>query len=288
MPETIGNPLSWTARLLSRSSSHLAASARELGGDADLKPQVQTLEMRDIRDALAAGWEDFKTSRSDVMFIVLVYPVIGLVLFGLGLRLSMIPLLFPLIAGFAILGPIAAVGLYEISRRLEKGHKPRWSDAFGVIESPGFGAILVLGLYLAALFLVWMLVAAQIYGATLGNAPPESLSSFIAEVTGTGAGWTMVVIGCAVGFVFALAALAISVVSFPMLLDRHVGVPVAVATSVQVLRQNPRVVLAWGAVVTAGLIVGVIPLLLGLIVTLPLLGHATWHFYRRAVRFTKV
>lgn len=285
MPETIGNPLSWTARLLGRSGAHIAASARELGSEQSrVAPEVQSLDAEDIRAALAAGWEDFKAARSDVMFIVLVYPVVGLVLFGLGLRLSLIPLLFPLIAGFAILGPVAAVGLYEISRRREKGGQPRWSDALKVLESPSFGAILVLGFYLAALFLAWMLTAAEIYGALLGEAPPASLSAFLTQVFTTGAGWAMIVIGCGVGFVFALAALATSVVSFPLLLDRHVGVPVAVATSIAVFRKNPQVVLTWGLIVTVGLVLGALPMLLGMIVTLPVLGHATWHLYRRAVK----
>jgi uncharacterized membrane protein len=285
MPETIGNPLSWTARILGRSGSHIAASARELGArETQADPKVQTLTTDDIRAALRAGWQDFTAARSDVMFIVLVYPVIGLVLFGLGLRLSLIPLLFPLIAGFAILGPVAAVGLYEISRRRETGAAPQWSDAFKVLQSPSFGAVLVMGFYLAALFVVWMLVAATIYAAFLGDMPPASLGTFLSTVLTTPAGWGMIVIGCAVGFVFALAALAISVVSFPLLLDRHVGVPKAIATSVEVLRRNPRVVLTWGVIVTLGMILGALPLLLGMIITLPVLGHATWHLYRRAIK----
>ncbi|MDU8909896.1 DUF2189 domain-containing protein [Aestuariicoccus sp. MJ-SS9] len=285
MARTIGNPLSWTARILGKSGSHLAASARELGGDETARPpQVQTLSTDDIRAALRAGWQDFMASRSDVMFIVLIYPVVGLLLFGIGLRMEMLPLLFPLISGFALLGPVAAIGLYEISRRREAGESARWLDALRVVESPSFGAVLVLGLYLTALFVVWMLAAAEIYGATLGTAPPDSVSTFMRQVLGTGAGWAMIVIGCGVGAVFALVALAISVVSFPLLLDRHVGLPVAIATSIEVTRKNPRVVLGWGAVVVAGLVIGALPMLLGLIITLPVLGHATWHFYRRAVK----
>ena len=147
MTETIGNPLSWTARVLGRSGTHIAASVRELGlHEAAAPPRVRSLTMDDIRIALAAGWEDFTASRSDVMFIVLIYPVIGLVLFGIGLQMEMLPLLFPLISGFALLGPVAAVGLYEISRRREMGEEPRWLDALRVVESPSFGAVLVMGL----------------------------------------------------------------------------------------------------------------------------------------------
>ena len=284
MSRTIGNPLSWTAQALSRSGNHIAASARVLGPDgAVTKPRVRTLQASDIRAALASGWDDFTASRSDVMFIVLMYPVIGLVLVGMGFQMSMLPLLFPLLAGFALLGPVAAVGLYEISRRRERGIEPRWFDAIGVIESPSFGAVLVMAFYLTALFVVWMLVAAGIHKLTLGELMPASVSGFADQVLSTPAGWAMIVLGCGVGFVFAVFALAISVVSFPLLLDRHVGVPTAIATSVEVTRRNPRVVLTWGAIIAAGLALGAVPLLLGLIVVLPVLGHATWHFYRRAV-----
>ncbi len=137
--------------------------------------------------------------------------------------------------------------------------------------------------YLTALFVVWMLVAAGIHKLTLGNSVPVNVSGFADQVLATPAGWAMIVLGCGVGFVFAVFALAISVISFPLLLDRHVGVPTAIATSVEVTRRNPRVVLTWGAIIAAGLALGAVPLLLGLIVVLPVLGHATWHFYRRAV-----
>ncbi|WP_146586899.1 DUF2189 domain-containing protein [Puniceibacterium confluentis] len=284
MTQTIGNPLSWTARALGRSGHHLAAAARELGRDAsEPPPRVRTLSIEDIRASLAAGWDDFTASRSDVMFIVLIYPVIGLLLIGMVTQLSMLPLLFPLLAGFALLGPVAAVGLYEISRRREKGESPAWSDALRVVESPSFGAMLVMAFYLTALFVAWMLVAAAIHKLTMGEAVPASLPAFAEQVLTTPGGWAMIVLGFGAGFVFAVVALAISVVSFPLLLDRHVGVPVAIATSVEVLRRNPRVVLTWGAVLAGGLALGSLPLLLGLMIVLPVLGHASWHFYRRAV-----
>ncbi|EPX75742.1 DUF2189 domain-containing protein [Salipiger mucosus] len=241
------------------------------------------MEMEDIRTSLRKGWEDFAACRSDVMFIVLVYPVVGLVLIGMGLQMELVPLLFPLISGFAILGPLAAVGLYEMSRRREAGEAPRWGHAIGVLESPAFGAIVVMGIYLAALFLLWMLVAAEIHQFTMGNAVPSSVMAFLTEVVTTPGGQLMMVLGIAVGALFALAALAVSVVSFPLMLDRHVGAPVAVATSIKVLLANPKVVLSWGVLIAVLLALGALPLLLGLIVVLPVLGHASWHFYRRAV-----
>ncbi|MBS0125573.1 DUF2189 domain-containing protein [Thetidibacter halocola] len=284
MPKTIGNPLSFTARVLGAAGNHLAQTAQDLGGTGTAAPpQVRRITNDDLRAALAAGWDDFKACRSDVMALVLLYPIIGLVLMGMGLRMALIPLLFPLIAGFALLGPVAAVGLYEISRRREAGAEPRWTDAFGVIGQPSFGGILLLGIYLVALFLAWMLVAAEIYGLTLGPGAPASTTAFVTAALTTGAGWTMIILGCAVGGLFALAVLAVSVVSFPLLLDRPVGVPVAVATSIAVFRANPGPVLTWGAIVAGGLVLGALPMLLGLVFVLPVLGHATWHLYRRAV-----
>lgn len=284
MARTIGNPGSWLFQGLGRAGRHVGKTSARIGSEDGLTPpEVRDLTMEDIRIALRAGWVDFQACRTDVMFLVLLYPVIGLVLLGMGLQREMLPLLFPLVAGFALLGPVAAVGIYEISRRREAGEEVSWLSALGVVERPRFGAILLMGLYLAAVFVAWMAVAAWIYSVTLGPEAPASMGAFIAEALGTGAGWTMILVGCGVGFVFAAVVLAVSVVSFPLLLDRAVGLPVAVTTSLRVTRRNPGVVLAWGAVVATGLVLGSIPLLLGLVIVLPVLGHATWHLYRRAV-----
>ncbi len=284
MTQTIGNPGTWLAKALGLAGRHVADSTQRLGGDEDLAPpRTKPLTMADLRDSLEAGWKDFQACRTDVMFLVLLYPIIGLGLVALGLQMSLVPLLFPMIAGFALLGPVSAVGVYEISRRREKGEDIGWLSALKVVERPRFGAIVVMAFYLAVIFCLWLMVAAHLYGATLGPDAPASLGVFIDDVLTTGPGLTMMVLGCAIGFVFAIVVLATSVVSFPLLLDRRVGLPVAVLTSVRVTRENPKVILTWGAIVTAGLVLGSLPFLLGLVVVLPLLGHATWHLYRRAV-----
>ncbi|SDZ55280.1 Uncharacterized membrane protein [Jannaschia faecimaris] len=286
MVKTIGNPLSWGAKALGGASEHVAESAEHIGG-RDSSPitddQINTLTMDDLYDALRKGAEDLGAARGDVLFLCLIYPIIGLILVAFGLNMNLLPLLFPLLAGFALLGPIAAIGPYEISRRREEGLPYGWGDAFGLVSSPSFGAIVVLSIFLFGLFLVWMLVAAAIHAMTLGGPPPASITAFAIQIFTTGAGWAMILIGTVFGFGFALLVLATSVVSFPLLLQRDVGVPNAVATSVKVFRKNPRVILVWGLIVATGLVLGTIPALIGLIIVLPLLGHATWHLYRRAI-----
>ncbi|MFW8595460.1 DUF2189 domain-containing protein [Cribrihabitans neustonicus] len=284
MAKTIGNPLSWLLQSAGITREHLGQTVDQLGSSKVREmPVARKLDMEDILHALAAGLEDFAACRSDAIFLVLFYPLIGIALVVMTLSMNLLPLIVPMIMGFAILGPVAAVGLYEMSSRREAGFEPRWLDALAVLRSPAFGAILVLGFYLAALFIAWLVAADMIYSRTLGPEPPASIMGFVTDVITTREGWIMAITGGAVGAVFAFAALAMSLVSFPLLLDRHVGLPVAVATSLKVIRKSPLVCLTWGVIVGTALVVGAIPFLAGLIIVVPVLGHATWHLYRRAV-----
>jgi uncharacterized membrane protein len=152
-----------------------------------------------------------------------------------------------------------------------------------MIRSPSFGAIVVLGLLLLAIFLIWLAAAELIFALTLGANPPNSLYGFVRDVFTTPAGWTMTAVGVGIGFLFAVVVLAISVVSFPLLLDRDVGVRTAIATSFRAVKANPGTMAVWGMIVAGGLVIGSIPVFLGLIVVVPVLGHATWHLYRKVV-----
>jgi len=154
-----------------------------------------------------------------------------------------------------------------------------------VIRAENIGPVLVMAVYLLGVFLVWMLAAMKIYDWTLGPEPPQSLSGFVTDVLTTGPGWTMIFVGMAVGAVFAVTVLAVSLTTFPMLIDRRVGLAVAVVTSLRVMQKNPATVARWGAIVAALMLVGTVPFFLGLIVVLPVLGHATWHVYRASVRW---
>lgn len=272
----------------------LRAAAQSLGSSSDEEywpgqvrrravPVLRPIGLADLKDALVKGLHDFEANRTDVIFLCVLYPVAGLVLWGLASGYGLLPLLFPLASGFVLLGPLAALGLYEISRRRELGQSVRWVDAFRVLRSPSIGAITVLGLILVVVFLLWLLAAELIYLGTLGPTPPASIETFVRAVFTTQAGWVMIGVGVGTGLMFAVAVLAISAISFPLLLDRDLDVDAAISTSIRSLRANPGPLAAWGLIVTTGLVIGSIPCLLGLVIVLPVLGHATWHLYRALV-----
>ncbi len=253
------------------------------GTDLEAHPQVRKIEFADLKDALARGLDDFRAMPSHAVFLCLIYPIVGFLLARWVLGANVLPLLFPLAAGFALIGPLAALGLYEMSRRREQGLDVSWRHALDVFRSPSLGAIVALGLLLVAIFLVWIAVAQAIYVANFGYQPAASMPDFIHQVLTTPAGWTLIVVGNGIGFLFAVAVLTMSVVSFPMLLDRNVGAAGAILTSVRAVLANPVPMAAWGLIVAALLVIGSLPAFFGLAVVMPVLGHATWHLYRKVV-----
>jgi uncharacterized membrane protein len=259
--------------------SHIVFGA---GADTTL-PVVRRLTPSDLWQSLAAGFDDFTAMPSHAIFLCIVYPLLGLLLVGMTMGYSMLPLAFPIAAGFALIGPITAIGLYELSRRREAGLDSSASHAFDVLHSPSLGAIVVLSLMLMAIFLLWLAIAEAIYVANFGYAAPTSISAFVKSVLTTPAGWTLIVVGTGVGFLFAVVALTLGAISFPLLLDRDVGAAAALLTSIRVVAANPVTMAMWGFIVAALLVIGSIPFFLGLTIVLPVLGHATWHLYRKAV-----
>jgi len=246
-------------------------------------PTVRNIRLADLPEVLKKGAEDFWAMPTHLFFLGLIYPIVGLVLARLVFGYDVLPLLFPLVAGFALVGPLAALGLYEISRRRELGLDATWKDAFAVFRSPSLPAIAALGLLLLTIFFIWIAVANALYIAAFGYAPAASVPDFLDRIFNTPAGWTLVVLGNGIGFLFALLVLAISVVSFPLLLDHKVSPIVAILTSLRAVATNPVAMAAWGLIVAALLIVGAIPLFIGLAIVMPILGHATWHLYRKVV-----
>jgi uncharacterized membrane protein len=284
----IRNPIEWMYDQIRLAALTVGSLGRSLQGSQESQdasmPAVCRIKTADLRDVLVKGLDDFGAYRTDVIFLCLIYPLVGMALAWLTFGYEILPLLFPLASGFALVGPVAAVGLYEMSRRREQGLQITWIDAFGVTRSPAFGAILVLGLMLLAIFLLWLLAANLIYQLTLGPEPPVSIGAFVRDVFTTRAGWVMILVGVGIGFLFALLVLAISVVSFPLLLDRDVGLRTAVLTSLGAVAANPGPMAVWGLIVAGGLVIGSMPAFLGLIIVMPVLGHATWHLYRKVVQ----
>lgn len=253
------------------------------GPDTAAAPVIRTIGLPELHRALQRGWEDFKAVPSHAIILCIIYPVLGLMLARAVLGYSVLPLLFPLAAGFALLGPFAALGLYEMSRRRERGEQASAWDALEVARSPSFGAMLGLGVLLLALFVTWVATAQAIYIAAFGYAGATGFSDFTERVLTTPQGWWLIVVGCGVGFLFALVALCISVVSFPLMLDRHAGAGDAMVTSLRVVARNPVPIAAWGLIVAGLLVAGTLPFFIGLAVVIPLLGHATWHLYRATI-----
>ncbi len=246
-------------------------------------PDVRSIEIGDLYDCLRAGYEDFMAKPSHIIFLIVMYPLIGVVLAAWTSGANALPMLFPLASGFALLGPFAAIGLYEISRRREAGMDTSWRHALELRHSPALPSIAAVGAMLFAVFIAWLLTAQALYSAIFGPEPPASFGNFLSQLFSTSEGWTLILAGNAIGFVFAVVVLSTTVVAFPLLVDRDVGAWAAIHTSARAVMANPLQMLAWGFIVALLLALGSLPLFAGLIVVIPVLGHATWHLYRKVV-----
>ena len=247
------------------------------------RPTIRKIGVSDLKEVLVKGFQDFDAKPTHFVLLFIIYPIVGIILINLTAGYEILPLIFPIIAGFALIGPLAAVGLYEISRRREQGLDFSIKYAFQVHQSPGFKAIIVLSIVMMVIYFAWLAAALLIFNLTFG-ATPTSFLGFAREVLSTPAGWALIVVGTGAGFVFAVVVLAVSVVSFPMLLDQDVSAATAIGTSVRAVTANPVTMAIWGFIVSGGLILGSIPFFFGLAVVMPVLGHATWHLYRKVVQ----
>lgn len=244
---------------------------------------VSTIDNDAIRDSLRQGWRDFMARPTAAIFLIGVYPLIGLVLYKFTFDQSLFPLLFPVASGFALVGPLAAAGLYQISKRREHGGEVDGPTSYAILDRGRLGPTLVVGLLLLGIYAIWIGAAHTIYTTIFGDYVPPDIGTFLARMVTTPQGWLLMAVGCGFGLVFALVALAVGAISLPAIIDRGIGAGPAIGLSVKAFTSNPRTMLTWGAVVAAGLIVGSIPAFLGLMVVLPVFGHATWHLYRHLV-----
>lgn len=256
--------------------NHLTADVAEAG--------IRRIGTADLQQALRQGWDDFRAIPTQLVFLCVLYPLVGLVAARAMSGGDLLPLLWPIIAGLSLVGPVAAVGLYEISRRREAGEDVSWLTAFAVLRHPNLPQIAMLGILLMAIFVAWVAVAQLIWNATLGRLPPMELSAMVHAAFTTPEGQRLLLYGNGVGFVFALIVLVLTVISVPMLIDRPgVGIGSAINASIQACLANPAPMAIWGALVAVLLLLGSIPAFIGLAVVMPVLGHATWHLYKRVV-----
>lgn len=245
-------------------------------------PEILTVETSDLAHALRRGWQDFRAAPLYGLFFAAVYVAGGWLILWAMTAQGQIWWTLPASAGFPILGPFIACGLYEVSRRLERGEALDWPGVLQVILRQKDRQIPAIAAVIVVYFLFWNFLAHMIFALFLGTATMTNVSSSIAIFL-TPAGLAFLAVGTAVGAVFAGMLYALTVVALPMLLDREVDFMTAMLTSFDLVRHSPVTMLGWGAFIGAALFVGMLPGFLGLFVVLPVLGHATWHLYRRVI-----
>jgi uncharacterized membrane protein len=249
---------------------------------APVPPEVNEVDVSDLRASLALGWQDLR--RAPVMGLAFsaVYVFGGWLIVWAMTASGQVWWTLPASAGFPILGPFIACGYYEISRRLETGEPLTTKAVFGVIFRQKDRQIPAMAAVIVVYFLFWNFLSHMIFALFLGNAVMTNVSSSLAVFL-TSDGLIMLAFGTAVGAGFAVLLFCLTVVSLPLLLDREVDFVTAMLTSFALVRENPRVMLGWGALIAVALFAGMVPGFLGLFVVLPLFGHASWHLYRRAI-----
>ena len=244
---------------------------------------VRTISDEDLRLSLRQGYEDFSDLRGDLVFAGLIYTVIGLAAVVMTASEPLIPFFYPVVAGVALLGPIAAIGFYELARRRESGREVHWFNFLDVRKRPSLDDMGMVAGLLLVIFVGWLIAAGALYALIFGWEAPTSVAAFISMIFTTSRGWALIAAGAVVGAIFGWFVLALSVVSLPMLVDCDVSASDAVSASWRAAHANKREMIRWGIIVTALLVLGSIPLFVGLAFVLPWLGYSTWHLYTRLV-----
>jgi len=244
---------------------------------------VRTITDEDLRSSLRQGYADFGDLRGDLIFAGLIYTVIGIAAVVMTTSRPLIPFFYPVVAGIALLGPVAAVGFYELARRRELGQEVHWFNFLDVRKRPTVDDMGMVAGLLLVIFVGWLLAAGLLYALLFGWATPTSVSGFLSAVFTTPRGWALIVAGLVIGAIFGWFVLALSVVSLPMLVDCDVSAADAVSASWRAAHANKAEMIRWGIVVAALLVLGSIPLFVGLAFVLPWLGYSTWHLYTRLI-----
>src|SRR5438552_5055194 len=244
---------------------------------------IRTIGLNDLWQSLREGYDDFKATPTVGVFLTVLYPLFALLLTLFLVGKNLLYLAFPMVAGFTLIGPVVSVVLFEMSRRRERGLNVSWRSTFDFVHSASFAPILALSVVMTLLYVAWLFMAQFLYFGLFGQDPPVSASDFVTQLVSTRRGGGLILYGVLLGFLFALTALAISVVAFPLLLDRPASAATAVAVSIRAVVSNLMVMAVWGVIVVVLLAAGAIGCLIVLAAILPILGHATWHLYRKVV-----
>ncbi len=246
------------------------------------RPVIRPITTDDVYGALTAGWRDFRAAPQFGLFFGGIYALGGMFIFLELWRMDQPLWIIPLAFAFPLIGPFVAIGLYEVSRRREAGLPMDWSEVLGVIWRERGRQIPSMAFIVLAGFMIWMWFARLIIAIFLGRMRFGTYSD-LERLLGTPEGIGMLIIGSVVGGVIAFLLFAITAVSLPLLLEREIDFVTAMITSFNVVTSNLVPMLTWAAIIAAGVIVAMLPFFLGLLVVLPVLGHATWHLYRRSV-----
>lgn len=246
-------------------------------------PIVQRVSFGDLADVLRLGWSDYVAAPMFGLFFSAIYVASGIVLAAAAIHFAAYWLLYPLVVGFALIGPFVAAGLYEVSRRREQRAALNWNEVLGVVWHQRRRELGWMAFVMLFVFWVWLYQARTIFAVFFGFQGFASIEGFLVAILTTTNGWLFLLVGHLVGAVIALALFSVTVVSCPLLLDRDVDFVTAMITSINAVFNSPIVMIFWGLFVILCVIISAIPGFLGLLISLPVLGHATWHLYRRAV-----
>jgi len=246
-------------------------------------PKVRAVTFGDLRDVLRLGWADYRKAPMYGLFFAAVYATGGIILVAAVTAWDMRWLSYPLVIGFALIGPFIAPGLYEVSRRLEAGKELSWDKILGVVWDQHRRELGWMAFVMLFVFWVWMYQARTLFAVFFGFKGFATYDGFMEAVFTTTNGWTFLLVGHVVGAIISMILFSLTVVSCPLLLEREVDFITAMITSIRAVLKSPVVMGCWGLFVVVSVVLSAIPAFLGLLVVLPVLGHATWHLYHRAV-----
>lgn len=247
-------------------------------------PEIRVMEMGDIGYALQAGWRDFRRKPMMGLFFSLIYVTGGWLLYLLFFVTEQIWASLPITVGFPLIAPFLAVGLYEVSHRLEQGDTDfRRNDIFGVVWRQRLRQLPLMSWVIIVYFLFWSFFAHMLFALFMGPSALMNVTSSYSYLLQP-EGLVMLLVGTGFGAIFAFVLFCLTAISLPLLLDKELDFVTAMLTSIAVIKCNPKVMIAWGITIAALTFVAMLPALLGLFIALPVLGHASWHIYRRALQ----